>query len=87
MDATRARRTRDRARQGWYACYRQWRFARYLGFADGPEAVLAALSACRPGLADGRPGPGPIRKTGSLGRQPASPAPHRNARPLALAAR
>ena len=39
MDATRARRTRDRARQGWYARYRQWRFARYLGFAVGPEAL------------------------------------------------
>jgi len=37
MDATRARRTRDRARQGWYARYRQWRFARYLGFGDGIE--------------------------------------------------
>jgi hypothetical protein len=39
MDATRARRTRDQARQGWYARYRQWRFARYLGFAVGPEVL------------------------------------------------
>lgn len=38
MDATRTRRTRDRARQGWYARYRQWRFARYLGFGDGIES-------------------------------------------------
>jgi hypothetical protein len=34
MDATRARRGRDRARRIWYARHRQWRFARYLGFAD-----------------------------------------------------
>jgi hypothetical protein len=38
MDATRTRRTRDRARQAWYAWHRQWRFARFLGFltASGP---------------------------------------------------
>ena len=47
MDATRTRRTRDRARQGWYARYRQWRFARYLGFADGPGAVGWAAEAGR----------------------------------------
>lgn len=41
MDATRARRTRDRARQGWYARYRQWRFARYLGFGEGIEPPVA----------------------------------------------
>jgi hypothetical protein len=33
MDATRARRTRDRARQAWYARQRQQRFARFLGFS------------------------------------------------------
>ena len=33
MDATRARRTKDRARQCWYARHRQRRFARFLGFA------------------------------------------------------
>jgi hypothetical protein len=33
MDATRARRTKDRARQRWYASHRQRRFARFLGFA------------------------------------------------------
>jgi hypothetical protein len=33
MDATRARRTKDQVRQGWYAAQRQRRFARYLGFA------------------------------------------------------
>jgi hypothetical protein len=39
MDATRARRTRDRARQKWYARYRQQRFARFLGFAQGVAAT------------------------------------------------
>ena len=38
MDATRARRTRDRARQSWYARHRQWRFARFLGFGGGVQA-------------------------------------------------
>jgi hypothetical protein len=38
MDATRARRTRDRARQNWYARYRQLRFARFLGFPTGTAA-------------------------------------------------
>jgi hypothetical protein len=38
MDATRARRTKDRVRQYWYAQHRQRRFARFLGFvAKGPE--------------------------------------------------
>jgi hypothetical protein len=32
VDGTRARRTRDRARQAWYARHRQRRFARFLGF-------------------------------------------------------
>jgi hypothetical protein len=32
MDATRARRTRDNARQRWYALCRARRFARHLGF-------------------------------------------------------
>ena len=44
MDATRARRTRDQARQGWYARYRQRRFARYLGFVGGSEAQLTAAA-------------------------------------------
>jgi hypothetical protein len=49
VDGTRARRTRDKARQAWYARHRQWRFARFLGFdnpardglwpAAGPTAV------------------------------------------------
>jgi hypothetical protein len=32
MDATRSRRSRDSARQGWYAHWRSVRFARHLGF-------------------------------------------------------
>ena len=48
MDATRARRTRDRARQQWYARHRQWRFARFLGFGSAAgvfcSAVLALLA-------------------------------------------
>jgi hypothetical protein len=38
MDGTRTRRTRDRARQAWYARHRQWRFARFLGLlaSSGP---------------------------------------------------
>jgi hypothetical protein len=39
MDATRARRTRDQARQKWYARCRQVRFARFLGFPTGTEAT------------------------------------------------
>jgi hypothetical protein len=45
MDATRPRRTRDSVRQGWYARWRSFRFARHLGFpptasvAPGPEAL------------------------------------------------
>ena len=54
MDATRARRTRDRARQGWYARHRQWRFARYLGFGDGIEPPAA------------RPDPNPSARLGRI---------------------
>jgi hypothetical protein len=39
MDATRPRRSRDSARQGWYARWRSFRFARHLGF---PSATTAA---------------------------------------------
>ena len=35
MDGCRIRRTKDRARKLWYALYRQVRFARWLGFANG----------------------------------------------------
>jgi hypothetical protein len=55
MDGTRARRTRDRARQGWYARHRQWRFARFLGFPVGPEAHVAGMSAARSPSAKVRP--------------------------------
>jgi hypothetical protein len=33
MDATRPRRIRDSARQGWYARWRSVRFARHFGFS------------------------------------------------------
>jgi hypothetical protein len=45
MDATRARRTRDRARQRWYASQRQRRFARFLGFAAEAEPIRTRASA------------------------------------------
>jgi hypothetical protein len=86
MDATRARRTRDRARQGWYARYRQWRFARYLGFADGLEAPVAMVIAGWPspkaraeiGLCEG---PAPIAM------RTACPKSNRYPRSMAVAAR
>lgn len=86
MDATRARRTRDRARQGWYARYRQWRFARYLGFADGAEAVIAALTACRPSPTIPA-ALGPFQGPASVDRQATNPASAHHARSLAFAAR
>jgi hypothetical protein len=39
MDATRKRRTKDRARQAWYARCRQRRFARFLGFGMSEPAL------------------------------------------------
>ena len=45
MDATRPRRTRDRARQQWYASRRQWRFARFMGVAVDPSSVQPARTA------------------------------------------
>ncbi len=45
MDGTRKRRTRDKARQAYYARHRQRRFARFLGFdvkaADAPPPAGA----------------------------------------------
>jgi hypothetical protein len=46
MDATRTRRTKDRARQAWYARHRQRRFARFLGFTQ--DATAAAGCRRRP---------------------------------------
>jgi hypothetical protein len=57
MDATRPRRLRDSARQGWYARWRSVRFARHLGFPPAavtpkPEAALPRRGAgWLPGLA------------------------------------
>jgi len=45
VDATRARRTRDRTRQAWYARHRQRRFARFLGFDERPRDSVAPLAA------------------------------------------
>ena len=42
MDATRARRTKDRVRQEWYARERRRRFARFLGFPEPPAASRSA---------------------------------------------
>ncbi len=38
MDATRPRRTRNSARQNWYAHWRSVRFARHMGFRTPTEA-------------------------------------------------
>jgi hypothetical protein len=43
MDGSRRRRTKDPARKLWYAWYRQVRFARWLGFADGGPASALAI--------------------------------------------
>jgi hypothetical protein len=64
MDATRSRRIRDTARQGWYAHWRSVRFARHFGFCP-PAAVLA-----KP---EGAP---PLRRAGWL--IPARPAWYRH---------
>ena len=51
MDATRPRRSRDSARQGWYARWRSVRFARHFGFSptaaevSKPEVALALRCA------------------------------------------
>jgi hypothetical protein len=41
MDATRKRRTSDRARQLWYASHRQRRFARFMGVVTPARAPTA----------------------------------------------
>jgi hypothetical protein len=50
MDATRPRRIRDSARQGWYARWRSVRFARHFGFspaaADVPKPEVALPLRC-----------------------------------------
>jgi hypothetical protein len=55
MDATRPRRSRDSARQGWYARWRCFRFARHLGF---PSAAAVAPRPEAPPLRSAPPGPG-----------------------------
>jgi hypothetical protein len=59
MDATRKRRTRDRARQAWYARCRQLRFARFLGFlgcAGGRRAEQKAIRRAPPLVSRARHG-------------------------------
>ncbi len=86
MDATRARRTRDRARQGWYARHRQWRFARYLGFGDGIEPP-AARPEPSPSARHGRAAIGmPAVARRDAGESVAAPCLH-SALGLAMAAR
>jgi hypothetical protein len=49
MDATRPRRIRDSARQGWYARWRSARFARHFGFsptATAPKPPVAQPLRC-----------------------------------------
>jgi hypothetical protein len=54
MDATRSRRIRDSARQGWYASWRSVRFARHFGFSltatvvSKPEVALPLRCAGLP---------------------------------------
>lgn len=45
MDGTRRRRTRDRARQQWYARERRRRFARFLGFGDRARPAASPPAA------------------------------------------
>lgn len=45
MDTTWRRRTRDRARQAWYAGYRQRRFARFLGLLKRDLGVTTGLTS------------------------------------------
>jgi hypothetical protein len=83
MDATRARRTRDRARQGWYARHRQWRFARYLGFVVGPEAPFTPATVGQPALKV-RTTVGPVPGLGPI--HTSAPASDRHCRSLIVAA-
>jgi hypothetical protein len=73
MDGTRARRTRDRARQGWYARHRQWRFARFLGFPVGPEAPIGGMSVVRSAAGQDRPTIGMCAGLTSIGLGATSP--------------
>ncbi len=47
MDATRTRREKDTVRRAWYACFRQRRWARHLGFLATFPAEDAALAVGR----------------------------------------
>jgi hypothetical protein len=45
MDATRPRRIRDSARQGWYARWRSVRFARHFGFSSTAIAARPLIAS------------------------------------------
>jgi hypothetical protein len=53
MDATRPRRIRDSARQGWYALWRSVRFARQFGFASTTALVAGLKPPCPCGAPGG----------------------------------
>jgi hypothetical protein len=53
MDATRSRRTRDRARERWYAHWRTLRFARRLGFSPATVVTTGTVSRSAKGLLQG----------------------------------
>jgi hypothetical protein len=50
MDATRPRRIRDSARQGWYARWRSIRFARHFGFASNAAPASGLKPPCPCGV-------------------------------------
>jgi hypothetical protein len=56
MDATRSRRTRDDARQRWYARWRSLRFARHLGFTSPDDPNPKASSRHPAGMQPSRVG-------------------------------
>ena len=72
MDATRPRRTRDRARQRWYAGQRQRRFARFMGVVavcgtPAKPTVIALQQVGKAGETSPHPAapPSGISQTGS----------------------
>ena len=54
MDATRPRRTKDRARRAWYASRRQQRFAYRLGFPQHDKNRAPAVAPWVNRLSGGR---------------------------------
>ena len=71
MDGTRARRTRDKARQAWYARHRQRRFARFLGFGETARDAASTPKA----------GAGRSSRMSTVAKITARPAPCRRGPP------